>query len=599
MSTTEEVKVPDIGDFEDVDVIEVLVEPGQQVEAEQSLITLESDKATLEVPSPWPGVVETLHVAVGDKVSEGSTILTLRVQEAASGASAGPAQRPTAAASAGGDEEDRERAAPEVAGPERPRPAQADAAATSAADTDLVVLGAGPGGYTAAFRAADLGLDVTLIERYPDLGGVCLNVGCIPSKALLHAAKVITDAREMAAHGIRFGQPQIDPRALNNWKAGVVKTLTDGLAGLARRRKVHVIQGTGRFVGPHEMEIEDAQGQVRRLSFRQAIVAAGSQAATLPGLPDDPRIMDSTDALEIDDIPKTLLVVGGGIIGLEMACMYAGLGSRVTIVELTDSLLPGTDPDLVQPLRKRLDAVCDGIHTGTAVDQVKANKSSLSVTFKGATTPSRSRFDRILVSIGRRPNGRRIGADQAGIEVDEQGFIPVDQHLRTSVRHIFAIGDIVGAPLLAHKASHQARAAAEVAAGERRAFQARVIPAVAYTDPEIAWAGITEEQAKREQRNYGKGTFPWSASGRALGMARSEGRTKLLFDADSGAIIGAGVVGPGAGDLIAELALAIEMGADAEDIALTIHPHPTLSETIGMAAEAYSGTITDLYMPKR
>ncbi|HYW92560.1 MAG TPA: dihydrolipoyl dehydrogenase [Gammaproteobacteria bacterium] len=595
MSTTEEVKVPDIGDFEDVDVIEVLVETGQRVEREQSLITLESDKATLEVPAPNAGVVQKMHVSVGDKVSEGSLILTLEVAESDGEAAAGAGgsqggEQP--AADEPGDTDASERPAA-ASGPEQGAPAPADA------DTDLVVLGSGPGGYTAAFRAADLGLEVTLVERYPDLGGVCLNVGCIPSKALLHAAKVITDAREMADHGVRFSDPTIDTGRLNGWKWSVVKTLTDGLAGLAKRRKVTVIQGTARFAAPHELQIEDADGKARRLSFRQAIVAAGSQPASLPDLPDDPRIMDSTAALEIDQIPKTVLVVGGGIIGLEMACMYAGLGSRVTIVELTDSLMPGTDPDLVKPLRKRLEKICDGVHTGTAVDQVKANKASLSVTFKGENAPSRARFDRILVSIGRRPNGHRIGADKAGFEVDDKGFIPVDQQMRTSVRHIFAIGDIVGAPLLAHKATHQGKVAAEVAAGERRAFQARVVPAVAFTDPEVAWAGVTEQEAKQQNLNYGKGVFPWAANGRALGMARSEGQTKLLFDRDSGIIIGAGVVGAGAGDLIAELALAIEMGADAEDIALTIHPHPTLSETVGMAAEAYQGTITDLYMPRR
>jgi len=596
MSTTEEVKVPDIGDFEDVDVIEVLVETGQHVEQEQSLITLESDKATLEVPSPKAGVVQKMHVSVGDKVSEGSLVLTLEVTGSGdertgdAGGSQG-AEQPAAEEEPGGPDATERPAA--ASGPEEGVPAPADA------DTDLVVLGSGPGGYTAAFRAADLGLDVTLIERYPDLGGVCLNVGCIPSKALLHAAKVITDAREMADHGVRFSDPTIDTGRLDEWKWSVVKTLTDGLAGLAKRRKVTVIQGTGRFTAPHELEIEDPDGKTRRLSFRQAIVAAGSQPAMLPDLPDDPRIMDSTAALEIDEIPKTLLVVGGGIIGLEMACMYAGLGSRVTIVELTDGLMPGTDPDLVKPLRKRLEKICDGIHTGTAVDQVKANRASLSVTFKGENAPSRARFDCILVSVGRRPNGHRIGADKAGFEVDDKGFIPVDQQMRTSVRHIFAIGDIVGAPLLAHKATHQAKVAAEVAAGERRAYQARVVPAVAYTDPEVAWAGVTEQEAKQQNLNYGKGVFPWAANGRALGMARSEGQTKLLFDRDSGIIIGAGVVGAGAGDLIAELALAIEMGADAEDIALTIHPHPTLSETVGMAAEAYEGTITDLYMPRR
>jgi len=601
MADAQTVTVPDIGEFDEVDVVEVLVRVGQHVDPEQSLITLESDKATLEVPSPAAGTVEEVKVAIGDKVAEGSPILTLRPDPSAAGESMAAADERSTGKEPPASPE---RAAPESPGESRPAAPQAatPSAGTPDIETQLVVLGSGPGGYAAAFRAADLGMDVTLVERYPDLGGICLNVGCIPSKALLHAAKVITDAGDMAQHGVRFGEPEVDPKALRSWKSGVVKKLTDGLASMAKRRKVRVVQGSGRFTSANELTVEGESTQLVR--FEQAVIAAGSQSAKLPELPDDPRIMDSTAALEVEEIPGRLLVVGGGIIGLEMACMYAGLGSEVTVVELTDTVMPGTDRDLVKPLQKRLEKRHGArIHTGTGVAGIKANKKALKVSFEGEKAPKQAEFDRALVAVGRRPNGDRIGAENAGVRVGERGVIEVDQQMRTSARHIYAIGDLVAGPMLAHKATYEGRLAAEVAAGHRRAFDARVVPSVAYTDPEVGWVGVTEEDAKARGldygKDYGKGVFPWAASGRALGMSRDEGQTKLLFDERTGRLIGAGVVGPGAGDLIAELALAIEMGCDAEDIALTIHPHPTLAESVMMAAEAYEGTITDLYMPRR
>jgi dihydrolipoamide dehydrogenase len=466
-------------------------------------------------------------------------------------------------------------------------------------DFDVLVLGAGPGGYTAAFRAADLGLNVALVERYPDLGGVCLNVGCIPSKALLHAAVVIDEAAAMADHGVVFSKPEIDIDKLRGWKDSVVGKLTGGLASMAKQRGVTVIQGDGIFSASHEIEIETADGS-QTVSFARAIVAAGSQAFKLPGLPwDDPRVMDSTDALELADIPARLLVIGGGIIGLEMAGVYQGLGSDVTVVELTGQLMPGTDKDLVRPLQKRITARYAGIHVNTRVTSIAATDDGLQVTFDGNKVPENNVFDRVLVSTGRTPNGQKIGAENAGIEVTDSGFIPVDKQMRTNVPHIFAIGDIVGQPMLAHKATHEAKVAAEVCAGMKSAFEARVIPSVSYTDPEIAWAGLTETQAKEQGVDYKVGKFPWAASGRALGNGRTEGSTKLLFDPSTKRLIGAGIVGPHAGDLIAECVLAIEMGCEAEDIGLSIHPHPTLSETIAMSAEVFEGTITDLYIPKR
>ena len=466
------------------------------------------------------------------------------------------------------------------------------------AGVDVVVLGSGPGGYTAAFRAADLGLKVVLVERYGEIGGVCLNVGCIPSKALLHAAKVISDSREAEAFGIDFGAPTIDIDKMRAWKEKIIGQLTGGLKGMARQRKVDIVRGTGTFISSHELEVNDGS-ETKRIAFKHAIIAAGSRPVTLPFLPDDPRIVDSTGALRLKDIPKRLLVVGGGIIGLEMATIYHELGSRITVVEMLDNLVAGTDPDLVRPLLKRIQAQYEGIYLGTKVTAVKADKKGLTVSFTGEKAPKTATFDAILVAVGRTPNGREIGAEQAGVHVNEQGFIPVDNQQRTNVAHIFAIGDIVGQPMLAHKASHEGKVAAEVIAGLKSALDTHIIPSVAYTDPEVAWVGVTETRAREQGLQYGKGVFPWAASGRSLSLGRSEGLTKLLFDENSKQVIGAGIVGPNAGDLIAEAALAIEMGCDAEDIGLTIHPHPTLSETVAMAAEAYAGTITDLYLPKK
>jgi dihydrolipoamide dehydrogenase len=586
MSDRFEVRVPDIGDFTDVPVIEVLVKAGDKVEAEQSLVTLESDKATMEVPAPVAGTVAAIEVKIGDAVSQGSVVAILQVDEAATGA---PAKPPASVTSA----EQVSREAPAAA------PVAAPAMPEGDFEYDVLVLGSGPGGYTAAFRAADLGLDVALVERYPALGGVCLNVGCIPSKALLHAANVIDAAAQMADHGVVFGSPEIDLDKLRGWKDKVVGQLTGGLAGMAKKRKVTVIQGTGRFVSPHEMQVETADGG-RRVSFARAIIAAGSQSLELPGIARaDPRVMDSTDALELADVPERLLVIGGGIIGLEMASVYQALGSRVTVVELTAQLMPGTDRDLVRPLQKRMAERYEGIYLNTKAASVTAGEHSLRVEFEGDEAPEPMEFDRILVSVGRSPNGLKIGAEAAGVEVTERGFIPVDRQMRTNVPHIFAIGDIVGQPMLAHKATHEGKVAAEVCAGGKSAFDARVIPSVAYTDPEVAWAGVTETEAKESGLDYGIGKFPWAASGRALGTGRTEGFTKLLFDTATNRIIGAGIVGPHAGDLIAECALAIEMGCEAGDIGLTIHPHPTLSESIAMAAEVFEGTVTDLYIPKR
>ncbi len=582
-AATIEVKVPDIGNFEKVDVIEVHVKAGDRIAPEDPLITLESDKATMDVPAPSAGVVQQVRVKVGDKVSEGDAILTLSAAQA----------EPTAPVQSA--------AAAEPAKPARaaPRPGEGtQASARSELHAQLLVLGSGPGGYTAAFRAADLGQEVILVERYPTLGGVCLNVGCIPSKALLHAARVIAETKEMRAHGIEFGEPKIDLDKLRGWKEKVVGRLTGGLAQLAKQRKVRVLQGQGKFVSANALEVQGADGRAT-VSFERAIIAAGSQAAMIPGLPDDPRVMDSTSALEIHDVPKRLLVIGGGIIGLEIATVYHELGSRVTVVELTDTLMPGVDADIVRPLQRRIEKQYEAIHLGTKVAGVQAGRDGLSVSFEGGKAPAPATFDKILVAVGRRPNGKVIAAETAGVHVNERGFIPVDKQQRTNVAHIFAIGDIVGAPMLAHKATHEGKVAAEVAAGLKSAFDARVIPSVAYTDPEVAWIGVTETEAKQQNLKYGKGTFPWAASGRSLGLGREEGLTKLLFDETSGRVIGAGIVGPNAGDLIAEVGLAIEMGADAQDIGLTIHPHPTLSETVAFAAEAFEGTITDLYVPRK
>ena len=581
-----EVKVPDIGNYRDVPVIELLVQPGDRIAKDQGLVTLESDKATMEVPSSVAGVVRELRVKLGDAVSEGSVVAIVETEATAAPTPAPAAQAPAPAA----------QASVAVA----PAPAAA-ASSGRAADIEcqMLVLGAGPGGYTAAFRAADLGLDTVLVERYPTLGGVCLNVGCIPSKALLHAAAVIDEAAHAKDYGVSFGAPQIELDALRAYKEKVVGQLTKGLAGMAKQRKVRSVQGVGRFVSPHEVVVSGAEGD-KLVRFQHCIIAAGSQPVKLPGFPwDDPRIMDSTDALELKDIPKRLLVVGGGIIGLEMATVYRALGSEVTVVELMDQLMPGADPDLVKPLADRLKKQGVAVHLKVKAAQIEAKASGIQVSFDGDKAPATAEFDRVLVSVGRAPNGGKLDAHKAGVAVSERGFIPVDRQMRTNVPHIFAIGDLIGQPMLAHKATHEGKLAAEVAAGEKKEWVARVIPSVAYTDPEIAWVGVTETEAKAKGLHYGVGKFPWAASGRAIGLGRTEGFTKVLFDEATHRVIGAGIVGPHAGDLIAELALAIEMGCEAADIGATIHPHPTLSESVGMAAEVYEGTITDLYIPKK
>ncbi|WP_296706094.1 dihydrolipoyl dehydrogenase [Rhodoblastus sp.] len=577
---TEAIKVPDIGDFKDVPVIEVLVKAGDAIKAEDPLIVLESDKATMEVPAPVAGVVKEVKVKVGDRVGEGAVILLL--EGAGAGAAPAPASAPAAAASAA------------------PAPSSAPAVAGDL-HAEVLVLGAGPGGYSAAFRAADLGAKVVLVERWPVLGGVCLNVGCIPSKALLHAAKVIEEAHDMGESGVSFTTPQIDLDKLRSWKDSVIKRLTGGLGGMAKQRKVTVVTGKGAFASANSLEVIAEDGSKKVVTFDKAIVAAGSEPVTLPFIPhDDARVIDSTGALELTDIPKRLLVLGGGIIGLEMATVYHALGSKITVVELMDQIIPGADKDIVAPLAKRIGKKYEKILLKTKVVAVAAEPAGLRVTFEAADgTKSDDTFDKLLVAVGRKPNGKLISAEAAGLAVDERGFIAVDKQMRTNVPHIFAIGDIVGQPMLAHKATHEAKVAAEVACGHKSAFDAKVIPSVAYTDPEVAWVGVTEIEAKAQGLKFGKATFPWAASGRALSLGRDEGLTKALFDEETKRLIGCGIVGPGAGDLISEAALAIEMGADAEDIGLTIHPHPTLSETIGLAAELFEGTITDLIAPKK
>lgn len=567
--SAQDIKVPDLGSFQDVPVIDVLVQPGDVVEVDTPLLTLETDKATMDVPSPIAGTVEAITVVRGAKVSTGSVIA--RIVASASASTPAPATAPVVALGP-------------VGGTDR--------------HAKVLVLGAGPGGYTAAFRAADLGLEVTLVERWPVLGGVCLNVGCIPSKALLHAARVVDEAEAMAGHGISFGPPQIDLDRLRSWKSSVVGKLTGGLSGLARQRKVTVIRGEGRFVAPRVLEVTGEEG-TQRVGFDHCIIAAGSEPVRLPFVPDDPRVMDSTGALELQDIPQRLLVIGGGIIGLEMGCVYDALGSKVSVVELMDQLMPGADPDLVKPLEKRLRKRYEQILLGVKVQGVEALPEGLRVTFSGTGAPTPQIYDRVLVAVGRRPNGSGIGVEAAGLSVDPRGFLLVDRQMRTAQPHIFAIGDIVGQPMLAHKATHEGKVAAEVIAGEKRAFDARVIPSVAYTDPEVAWVGLTESEAKAKGIEYQKGSFPWAASGRSLAQGRDEGFTKLLFDPQTHRVLGGGIVGSSAGELIGEVALAIEMGADAADIGLTIHPHPTLSESVAMSAEAFEGTLTDLYLPKR
>ncbi len=614
-----EIAVPDIGDFKDVPVIEVLVKPGDAVKKEDALVTLESDKATMDVPSPHAGTVKELRVKVGDKVSRGSLIAVLEGEEAKAPAGAAPKREPAAApanpqpaASARAQTPARAKpepaAAPEAPGrspPGRDNLREALSSTLAGLDADLhaevLVLGAGPGGYTAAFRAADLGRKVVLVEHYPTLGGVCLNVGCIPSKALLHAARVIAEAEEMGRLGVSFGAPKTDLPKLRAWKDGVVARLTKGLAALAKARKVTVIEGSGRFASPHSLEVHGKDGR-KLVSFDHCIIAAGSQSARIPGLPyDDPRLMDSTAALRLDDVPGRLLVIGGGIIGLEMATVYDALGAKVTVVEFMDRLIPGADPEIVKPLARRIEKRYEKILLKTKVAGIEALKEGLRATFEGVdggSAPAPETYDRVLLSVGRRPNGPSIGADKAGVAVDERGWIPVDRQMRTNVPYIFAIGDIVGEPMLAHKATHEGKLAAEVIAGlAHHAWEARTIPSVAYTDPEVAWMGLSEPEAQARGIEYEKAVFPWAASGRALGMAREEGLTKLLFEKGSRRILGAGIVGVNAGELIAETVLALEMGADAEDLALTIHAHPTLSETIFFGAEIADGTITDM-MPK-
>jgi dihydrolipoamide dehydrogenase len=647
--------VPDIGNAHDVDVTDVLVKPGDVIEVDTPLVTLETDKASMDVPSTSAGTVAEVLLKRGDKVSAGSLIARIETNSQARGAGssddasheatfdADELERtvtqpilkagapPPASAGNGAAAQPSARAETPSVVPPTARfapPGTATDAATppliarseSAGDTvrmpipdlsrgaraegefnrstQLLVLGAGPGGYTAAFRAADLGLQVTLVERWPSLGGVCLNVGCIPSKALLHAAKVIEDAEAMSEHGIAFGAPALDLDKLREWKSSVVKKLTGGLRVLAKQRKVDVLQGVGRFVSANVVEVMGNSGS-ERIRFDQCIIAAGSEAIRLPGLPADKRIMDSTDALELPEFSGGMLVIGGGIIGLEMACVYDALGSRVSVVELTPQLMPGCDPDLVRPLERRIRGRYQQILLGTKVTKVEPLEEGLRVTFEGDNAPAPTVFERVLVAVGRVPNGKSIGAEAAGIKVSDRGFIPVDKQMRTNVPHIFAIGDIASMPMLAHKAMHEAKVAAEVAAGEKRAFDVRAIPSVAYTDPEIAWVGLTEIDAKAKNIPFKKGSFPWVASGRSLSIGRDEGFTKLLFDPETHRVLGGGIVGTNAGELISEIALAVETGCDAADIGLTVHPHPTLSETVAAAADAFEGTLTDLFIPAK
>ena len=589
MAKVIEIKVPDIGDFKEVGVIEILVKAGDSIQKETSLITVESDKATMEIPSPAAGIVEEVKVKLGDKVAEGSLILTISgetpVQEPVSGQIAAMVELPPKAAAAP--------AAAPVQVPAAPAPATASGVKADF-DCDVVVLGSGPGGYSAAFRAADLGRKVVLVERYATLGGVCLNVGCIPSKALLHVAAVMDEAAHMAEHGISYGKPSVDLGKLRGWKDKVVGKLTTGLTGMAKLRKVIVVQGTGSFTEPNVIAVETQDGR-KHVRFANAIIAAGSQAAKLPFLPEDPRIVDSTGALELKSVPKRMLVIGGGIIGLEMGTVYSALGTRLDVVEMMDSLMAGPDRDLVAIWQKYNASRFDNVMLETKTVKVEATPQGIKAWFEGDKAPKDPQtYDLVLVSVGRSPNGNKIGADRAGVSVTARGFIPVDSQMRTNVSHIFAIGDIVGQPMLAHKAVHEGHVAAEAAAGGKSHFDASVIPGVAYTDPEIAWVGLTEDEAKKQGVKVGVGKFPWAASGRAIANGRDEGFTKLIFDADSHRIVGAGIVGTGAGDLISELALAIEMGSDAVDIGKTIHPHPTLGESVGMAAELYEGVCTDM-----
>ncbi len=582
MAESKKILLPDIGDFQNVDVIDVLVKVGDQIKKDDSLITLESDKASMDIPSPEAGVVEKVFIKVGDKVNQGDEILSITNSNIKENI----------------DNKEQNKKSDE------PKKTPSIEASKETITTDhaceVVVLGSGPGGYTAAFRAADLGKKVILIERYSTIGGVCLNVGCIPSKALLHSAKVITDAEETSQHGISFNKPEIDLEKIRQWKSkDVVGKLTMGLAHMAKQREVTILQGYGEFINPNQIEVTQEDGKKIGVQFEHCIIAAGSQSIKMPGAPEDPRIMDSTGALELQDIPKRMLIIGGGIIGLEMGTVYDALGSQVSVVELTDGLIQGCDRDIVRPLQKRMEKRFEAIMLNTKVTKVEAKKEGIVVSFEGEKAPEPQMYDRVLVSVGRKPNGQLIKAEKAGVHVDEKGFIAVDKQMRTNVNHIFAIGDIVGQPMLAHKATHEGKVAAEVIAGEKVEFQALTIPSVAYTDPEIAWAGVTEDEAKAQGIDYEKAVFPWAASGRALSTSRSEGMTKLIFDKTNHRIIGASIVGINAGELIAETVLAVEMGADAHDIGLSIHPHPTLSESVAMAAEVKEGTITDLYIKKK
>lgn len=592
---TIEINVPDIGDFDEVEVIEVLVNKGDTIQSEDSLITVESDKASMEIPSPTAGTITDIKISVGDKVKQGSLIATLEESQTSTAPIDTPKVEENSTTTTGADTQ------------------KSPVAVSFDGNTDhtgqhaqLVVLGSGPGGYTAAFRAADLGLDVILIERYPNIGGVCLNVGCIPSKALLHTAAVINEAEEADHLGVSFNKPEIDIDKVRANKAGIVKKLTGGLKALAKQRKVKIVHGYGKFTSTNSIEVEADDGSKSSIGFDNCIIAAGSRVTKLPFIPwDDPRVMDSTDALELEEVPKRMLVVGGGIIGLEMATVYDALGAEITVVELGSGLMPGADRDIVRPLERRIKKKYANIFLNTKVSEITPTDDGLVCKFEGSDigsnkgAPETDTFDRVLVSIGRSPNGKLIDAENAGVAVNDYGFIDVDKQMRTNVDHIFAIGDIVGQPMLAHKATHEAKTAAEVIAGHKSFFDARAIPSVAYTDPEIAWMGKTEEECKEEGIEVKKGAFPWAASGRSLSIGRNEGMTKVLFDKDSGQLIGAGIVGTNAGELIAEAVLALEMGADAEDIGLTIHPHPTLSETLNFAAEVAEGTCTDIYIPKR
>lgn len=569
--------VPDIGGFENVEVIEVHVNTGDILELEDAILTLESDKATMDIPAPIAGKLLEFTVKVGDKVSEGTKLGVVEVT---------------------GDTDTTPQPDTESPAVVESTPANENSA-SSDLHAEVLVLGAGPGGYTAAFRAADLGKKVVLVERYESLGGVCLNVGCIPSKALLHTAQIINEAEHISQNGVSFGNPKIDLKGINGFKSKVVSKLTGGLKQLAKQRKIEVVNGQGEFTNDHQLKVSSADKETL-VSFDNCIIAAGSQATQIPVFPnDDDRLMDSTDALELSDIPKKLLIIGGGIIGLEMATVYDALGSEVSVVEFMDSLIPGCDKDLVRPLMKVIKPRYKEILLSTKVSEIKTQKNGLKVSFEGDNAPDAKIYDKVLVAVGRRPNGHRIGADKAGVNVDDAGFIAVDNQMRTNIPHIFAIGDIVGQPMLAHKATHEGKVAAEVISGMKSYFEPMTIPSVAYTDPEVAWMGLTEMDAKAQGIEYEKGAFPWAASGRSLGIDRDEGMTKVLFDKESKRILGAGIVGPNAGELIAEAVLALEMGADAEDIGLTIHPHPTLSETFNFAAEMAEGTITDLYIPRR